>query len=112
MKISHFPSDLIGGASRAAHRLHQALVADTRFDSEMIVRQKSNDDWRINVPNINLISNIGFGPDATRTMYNNSVLANLQVEEIDFPSVHPMGLFATRSLDEKYAARLLFVSLI
>lgn len=50
MKISHFSSDVIGGAARAAYRLHQALVAEPKIESEMIVRLKENDDWRITGP--------------------------------------------------------------
>lgn len=46
MKITHISSDSIGGAARAANRLHQALVAKTGNNSEMIVRSKNIDDWR------------------------------------------------------------------
>ncbi len=50
MNISLLSSDSIGGAARAALRLHQALVADSQVNSKMIVRQKVNDDWRITGP--------------------------------------------------------------
>lgn len=40
------------------------------------------------LPNVNLISNIGFGPDATHTSVG-SRLANMKVEEIGFPLRHP-----------------------
>jgi glycosyltransferase involved in cell wall biosynthesis len=50
MKISHLSSDSIGGAARAALRLHNALLLNAEIDSTMIVRQKMNDDWRIAQP--------------------------------------------------------------
>jgi hypothetical protein len=37
------------------------------------------------VPCVNLISNIGFGVDATNTKSANSIVANLQTEKLEFP---------------------------
>jgi glycosyltransferase involved in cell wall biosynthesis len=48
LKISHYSGDSIGGAARAALRLHNTLVLNSEIESTMIVRQKTNDDWRIN----------------------------------------------------------------
>lgn len=50
MKITHLSSDAIGGAARAALRLHRGLIENTSIDSKMIVRQKVNDDWRVTGP--------------------------------------------------------------
>ena len=47
MKIKLLVGHSIGGAARAAFRLHQALVAETGIESAMRVRQKLNDDWRV-----------------------------------------------------------------
>ena len=63
------------------------------------------------LPNGNLISNIGFGLDATHTVVGDSVLANMLVEEMNFPLNHPHGVFASRLMDEEYATRFLIVSL-
>lgn len=41
------------------------------------------------IPSRNLVSNIGFGPDATHTKDSKSDLANLATFDIDFPLVHP-----------------------
>jgi hypothetical protein len=44
-------------------------------------------------PNVNLVSNIGFGTGAVRTTNSNSPLANLPVEAVDFPLRHlPLAL--------------------
>ncbi len=47
----------MGGAARAALRLHNALVSNAGINSTMIVRQKVNDDWRITQPNESRLSN-------------------------------------------------------
>jgi glycosyltransferase involved in cell wall biosynthesis len=39
-------SDIIGGAARAAYRLHQALLAEG-VDSQMLVQSKSSDDFTV-----------------------------------------------------------------
>lgn len=41
------------------------------------------------IPNVNLVSNIGFGPNATHTT-GASVFSNISTEEITFPLVHPL----------------------
>jgi hypothetical protein len=40
------------------------------------------------VPEVNLVSNIGFGPNATHTTYNRW-FAQLPIHSIDFPLRHP-----------------------
>jgi glycosyltransferase involved in cell wall biosynthesis len=45
--LSH--SDSVGGAARAAYRLHRALV-DDGVDSRMRVASKATDDWRVHGP--------------------------------------------------------------
>lgn len=41
------------------------------------------------LPKINLVSNIGFGLDATHTKKQNNKLANMPLEAIEFPLNHP-----------------------
>ena len=41
------------------------------------------------IPNVNLISNIGFGEDATHTSDTNNPLANLKLGTLSFPLEHP-----------------------
>ena len=71
------------------------------------------------LPNVNLVSNIGFGSDATHTAGASS-LANLEVEKIAFPLRHPKmvlrdakadsftsrGQLGTRTLFDRIIARL------
>lgn len=56
-------------------------------------------EGRINVmPSVNLISNIGFGADATHTVGDSNV-ANLPVDKIIFPMKHPIGVFRNIQAD-------------
>jgi len=41
------------------------------------------------IPNKNMISNIGYGDDATHTKYDNDPRANLPLQSMDFPLKHP-----------------------
>ncbi|MDD2680639.1 MAG: nucleotide-diphospho-sugar transferase [Patescibacteria group bacterium] len=40
-------------------------------------------------PNVNLVSNIGFGKDSTNTLVSNKSITNLPVNNIIFPLIHP-----------------------
>ncbi|WP_133013312.1 glycosyltransferase family 4 protein [Marinomonas flavescens] len=42
-------SDILGGAARAAYRLHQSLLAEG-VDSQMLVQSKSSDDFTVHGP--------------------------------------------------------------
>jgi len=53
------------------------------------------------MPNVNLISNIGFGAGATHTT-GGSKLADMAVEAIKFPLCHPETIFASLTLDQRY----------
>jgi hypothetical protein len=54
---------------------------------------------RINVmPNVNLISNIGFGADATHTV-SLSHFANMSTSPITFPLIHPVGVIRNTEAD-------------
>jgi hypothetical protein len=52
-------------------------------------------------PRRNLISNIGFGSDATHTRDLGSVFANLPVQEMAFPLVHPKRVERAVAYDER-----------
>ena len=53
-------------------------------------------------PHVNLISNIGFGEDATHTISARHPLAGLATQPMEFPLKHPVGMFQSRSLDRHY----------
>jgi hypothetical protein len=55
------------------------------------------------VPNVNLISNIGFGSNATHTK-GEGVFSNLPTTEITFPLNHPLGIFSSNTLDSRFKA--------
>lgn len=52
------------------------------------------------VPNVNLVSNIGFGEGATHTKNIESNQNNIKSEEIKFPLTHPKFIIANKKLDD------------
>lgn len=52
------------------------------------------------LPNVNLITNIGYGQNATHTI-EGCELANIPVEEMHFPLKHPLGVIGNRVLDAR-----------
>ena len=58
-------------------------------------------------PNINLITNIGFGPDATHT-HSVNAYSNMSVNEITFPLSHPNIILPNHSADN-YVAKNQFM---
>ena len=57
-------------------------------------------EGRINVlPNVNLVSNVGFSHDATHTT-GDSGLANLARNPMEFPLTHPQGIFRNIQADK------------
>jgi hypothetical protein len=57
------------------------------------------------LPQQNLVSNIGFGLEATHTS-NVSKLANLPVSPIRFPLLHPTSLTACDEADNRTAGEM------
>lgn len=61
------------------------------------------------IPNVNLISNIGFGENATHNFSPESKYANIPTEAVTFPLKHPKELTANRAAD-RFTFETLFVS--
>jgi glycosyltransferase involved in cell wall biosynthesis len=47
LKVIHYSGDRIGGAARAAERIHRSLRFSGMVDSHMLVKEKINDDYTI-----------------------------------------------------------------
>jgi hypothetical protein len=52
------------------------------------------------LPEVNLVSNIGFGEGGTHTKSNNSGSANMKTEELVFPLKHPQKITVHEKADE------------
>lgn len=50
-------------------------------------------------PNTNLISNIGFGAEATHTKETDAEVSNMKLKSIMFPLIHPKGIKANLQAD-------------
>lgn len=62
-------------------------------------------------PNVNLISNIGFGPNATHT-HTVGIHANMPTEPMQFPMIHPQFLLQDSDADQYIADEQLAPSFI
>jgi hypothetical protein len=60
------------------------------------------------IPNVNLISNIGYGADATH-LIGQSIFGNMKTEAMQFPLAHP-PLFLRDSAADKYTEKYHFFS--
>ena len=58
------------------------------------------------VPSVNLISNIGWGRNATHTSFGDSNLANLLVFKMKFPLKHKLNVVVDRDFDKEYIDKL------
>jgi hypothetical protein len=54
------------------------------------------------VPQVNLVSNVGFGKDATHTLNAKSADANMAAKDIEFPLKHPRFVIRDIESDKKY----------
>jgi hypothetical protein len=64
-------------------------------------------NWGLTItPSRNLISNIGFGPDATNTTSPDSTMSTIPTKEIDFPLVHQNMIASDFEYDEKYYQKI------
>lgn len=59
------------------------------------------------LPNFNLVSNKGFGEDATHTKNPDAKLANINTENMSFPLVHPKDLSFDERMDAKFVHEIL-----
>lgn len=60
----------------------------TTWDYQWIFSRIVNGRFGI-IPKVNLISNIGFGPGATRTTDESSEISNMAVDNVEFPLIAP-----------------------
>lgn len=56
------------------------------------------------MPNINLVSNLGFGEEASRTKNSKSIFANMETSELSFPLKHPPFVIRDLDTDKKTAS--------
>jgi hypothetical protein len=66
----------------------QTYKASTTWDFQWVFTCWTQQGFSI-MPNVNLVTNIGFGPDATHMCNPNTMMANFPSQAIDFPLKHP-----------------------
>jgi hypothetical protein len=101
-------ADVVGGPREAHYwrpileRLHRGEI-DT-WDYQWAFACMLNGALIV-TPTVNLISNIGFGGDATHTSAEDHPLADLPRAAVRFPLRHPVGMFRRASFDREYFDR-------
>lgn len=58
------------------------------------------------IPRRNLVSNIGFGEDATNTSWEADPNARVPVAELEFPLIHPPSVMQMRDWDRRFLERV------
>lgn len=81
--------------------------ADDIWDYQWLLACWVNSGFRI-FPEVNLISNIGFGSDATHTL-SEGPFANMQTSGIEFPLKHPPFVFHCTEVDTQIQESFCFM---
>ena len=87
-------ADLVGDAQAAQHwagkfeSAHRAGGQIDYWDYQWLFATLAHDGLCV-MPNVNLVSNIGFGEEAKHTKWTGSRWAKLPLEEMPFPLQHP-----------------------
>jgi len=79
--------------------IHRGLIKNA-WDYQLILTMFRN-LWLCVVPKVNLISNIGFGSDATHLIDDATPLAFMKRDEQEFPLRHPVKIFRSTKMDHE-----------
>lgn len=111
--VEAFTHFRINGASRFQQKVHQAHVRSTVGPGGL---DAWGYQWQFAVlknkglvicPSVNLISNLGFGEDATHTTKENSPAALVPVGELAMPLTHPSCVKESSAINRIYAFHML-----
>jgi hypothetical protein len=58
-------------------------------------------------PKVNLVSNIGCGPDGTHTLYTDDPIGNVPAHAMTFPLVHPPSVIQSREWDRNFLREII-----
>ncbi len=80
-------------------------VIDT-WDAQWLFCQRIRNSFSI-IPDVNLVSNIGFGKDALHTKNKKHPCAELPLQKMEFPLKHPADLIVDEEADRRLAVMIL-----
>lgn len=112
-EVEDFGHFNIRGVDRILRRVHQTRVRSTtgpaRLDSWGYPWQFAvlRNGGVCVVPSTNLISNLGFGEDATHTVNADAAAACIPLEQLSFPLIHPPAIADNPAINRIYAAHML-----
>jgi hypothetical protein len=64
------------------------------------------------VPRVNLVSNVGCGPNGTHTLWEADPIGNLPTCEMDFPLAHPPAVLQSRERDREFLREVILPRLV
>ena len=77
------------------------------WDYQWLFARIVNDGIGI-IPKMNMISNIGFGSNATHTFNKNDFGSSLKTYKMNFPLIHPQTIAVSQSFDKKFGATVFY----
>jgi hypothetical protein len=96
VRDTRFLNDLLGAEPSVVDGMRRAIDRVYRGEVDTWDTQWMLSSWLANgltiLPDVNLITNIGFGAEATHTRSSRSEMANLKASEIQFPLRHPSNI--------------------
>ena len=81
------------------HQLNEEFAMNSTWDYTWNIAHWIRDSFAIR-PSANLVRNIGFGPEASRTRDLFHPAAKIEVQEISFPLVHPSVVRAEKEVED------------
>jgi hypothetical protein len=58
-------------------------------------------------PRVNLVSNVGCGPDGTHTLSEGDPIGNVPARELEFPLAHPPAVLQSKERDREFLREIL-----
>jgi hypothetical protein len=116
LRDSSWLMDLVGDARATQHwaaKFEDAYRASgliDYWDYQWLFATLAHDGLCV-MPNVNLVSNIGFGKDATHTTWTGSQWANLPLEEMPFPLQHPSGILRDKQADDFFVQEVVLTDM-
>ena len=105
-----FLDDLLGADAAAIDGIRHTLDRVWRGEVDTWDTQWALSSWLADgltvLPGVNLVTNIGFGQDATHTRSSRSEMANLAAMEMQFPLRHPIRIERNAEADAFTLAHL------
>ena len=97
--------------ARAFERAYERRGDVSYWDYQWTFACWVNSGLSIN-PRVNLVSNIGCGPEGTHTLVEGDPMGNVPASEMAFPLIHPPNVLQRRDADREFVREIILPRLI